>query len=201
MELVTVLVLSHSSCCFSSSFPSELHKKKELPVKKKLLEPRADPDVFAIFCNSFISCLVGKITYRGAVSAARIAEYVSISNEAYALVYLENSYDRWEAEAVGALKLPDKKWTRDPQAATLYKGWSQDGILRYNELSKSVRDMRKQPDTKKFEGDFRDQMKEGFLQKGKKKPEKIVEESLEPLIMESSSEEESDDDDESDADS
>lgn len=163
-------------------------------MKEKLLEPRADPVVFAIFCNSFISCLVGKICYRGAVASARIAEYVSVSNEAYALVYLENSYDRWEAEAVGAAELPNKKWTSNPQAATLYRGWSQAGILRYNEQSKSVREARKQSESKKIEKDFRDQMKEGSLQKGKKKPGKVVEAGLEPTWEISSDEEDSDSD-------
>jgi hypothetical protein len=191
--------LTHIVCCFSFLLPTELHKKKELPGKEKLLDPRSDPAVFAVFCNSFLSCLVGKVAYKGHVSTDRIADFVSVSNEAYALVYLENSFECWEAEAEGSGELPSKKWTSDPQAATLYKGWSKDGILRYNEQSASVKGKRKESDSKKFEGNFREQMKEGSLQKEKKKPLKEVVESVEPTWESSSDDEESSgDEDDSD---
>ena len=57
-----------------------------------------------------------------------------------------------------------------------------------------MREARKQSESKKIEKDFRDQMKEGSLQKGKKKPGKVVEAGLEPTWEISSDEEDSDSD-------
>lgn len=137
------------------------------------------------------------MAYKGAVSTARIADFITVSNEAYALVYLENSYDCWKAEAEDNPEPPKKKWTSDAQASTLYKGWNQDGILRYNEQSDSVKGKRKELDSKKLEDNFHEQMNEDNLQKGRKnKPLKEVVERVEPTWNDSSDEEEGSDDEE-----
>lgn len=132
-------------------------------MKVKLLNPRADPGVFAIFSNSFLSCVVGKMAYKEAVTEGRITEFVTVSNEAYALLYLENSYDQWKAEAVD-----------DPKPPSMM-GWNQDHIVRYNDQHRSVKAKRKEMGTKKLEDGFRDQM-----QNRRKKVPKEIEHSLEP---------------------
>jgi len=193
----------HRCCCLScvclSLISTELCKKKEMPDKEVLLNPRADPQVFAIFCGSFLSCLVGKIIYKEKVLLRLIAEFVTVSDEAYALVYLENSYDRWLAESNGEPKPPIKKWTSDHLSATLFQGWNQEGIARYNELYMSVKEKRKDRDTKKFELVFQGEVKDSQLQKGSKKKMPLDNEVvLEPLFDDSDVDEkdDSDDDDE-----
>ena len=173
-----------------------------MPDKEVLLNPRADPQVFAIFCGSFLSCLVGKIIFREKVLLHLISSFVTVSDEAYALVYLENSYDWWLAESNGEPKPPIKKWTSDHLSATLFQGWDQECIVRYNELYKSVKEMRKKKVTQRFELDFQDEVKASQLQKGSKKKKPLgTEIVLEPMFDDSSDEEKmdnSDDDDDDD---
>ena len=192
-------------CCLSCgclfSISTDLCKKKEMPDKEVLLNPRADPQVFAIFCGSFLSCLVGKIIFREKVLIHLISSIVTVSDEAYALVYLENSYDRWLAESNGEPKPPIKKWTSDHLSAALFQGWDKEGIVRYNELYKSVKEMRKKKDTPRFELHFQDEVKESQLQKGSKKKKPLGNEIvLEPMFDDSDEEKVVDESDEDDDD-
>ncbi len=169
-----------------------------MPDKEVLLKPRDDPHVFTIFCVSFLACLVGKIIFKEKVLTEPIANFVTVSDEAYTLVYLENSYDRWMAESKDEPKPPTKKWTSDNLAATLYKGWNQEGIVRYNELYKNVKEKRKEKGTKEFELDFQDEMQASRKKKGRKRKEPLENEIiLEPLFEDSDAEKSdvSDDDD------
>jgi hypothetical protein len=178
-------------------FATALSKKNELPEKSALLVPRKDAETFAIFCNAFLSCTVGKVTYKERVMEERISSFVTISDEAYTLLYLENCYDRWLAEANGSEKQthPEKKWTSAPQSATLYKGWDEAGIHRYNDLVSSITDQRKEEETKTFEDNIRTGKEEDHMQKYKKKkvPKKGTD-YVEPLVPESEPEDEVEDD-------
>ena len=167
-----------------------------MPDKEMLLKPRDDPQVYTIFCVSFLACLVGKIIFNQKVLTEPIANFVTISDEAYALVYLENSYDRWMAESKDEPTPPTKKWTSDNLAATIYKGWNKEGIVRYNELYKSVKEKRKEKGTKKFELDFQERMQASREKKGRKRKEPLENENILEPLFEDSDAEESDDDDE-----
>ena len=184
-------------------FSAALSKKKNLPEKSALMIPRNDAETFAIFCNAFLSCTVGKVTYKEKVMEERISSFVTISDEAYTLLYLENCYDRWLAEANGLQEEthPEKKWTSAPQSATLYKGRNEAGIHRYNDLVTSITDQRKEDETKTFEDNFRTGKEEDHMQKYKKK--KVTKKGadyVEPLIEVSEPEDVEEDDEESDND-
>ena len=150
--------------------------------------PREDAKTFAIFCNAFLSCTVGKVTYKERVMEERISSFVTISDEAYTVVYLENCYNRWLAEANGSEEdtHPEKKWTSAPQSVTLYKGWDEDGIKRYNKLFKSITNKRKEEESKCLETNFQTDTEEDYLQKYRKR--KVPKQSnnyVEPDIKES----------------
>ena len=62
----------------------------------------------------------------------------TLSSEAYTLVYLQNSYDTWYAEASEDETIPARMYTQNPQTSSKYGGWKENGIVRYNELQARV---------------------------------------------------------------
>jgi hypothetical protein len=173
-----------------------------LPSKEALLVPRDAPDVFEIFCEHLLSCTVGRVIYKDTVGYKRISSFVSVSCEAYTIAYLENCYDKWFAAAEDEVKdaesrktYPKTMWTSEPQAATIYKGWANPGIARYNQLQKTITELRKTKASKKLEKNLLEQIQSGArTQKAKKKNSEVVVEEPEVLDIYSTEEENSDQD-------
>ena len=169
-----------------------------------LLVPRDDLSVFAIFSEHFVSCVVGQNHYKAHAAVDRFSTYVTVSSEAYAMAYLENSYDHWCAEAEDAVKdeaskalYPKTKWTSENQAATIFKGWKKPGIDKYNDLQTFVKGRRESNEWKKLEKDLLASNKiSANAKKSRKKKVEVVEEEPEVLLIYSSDEEaDSDEDD------
>ena len=78
----------------------------------------------------------------------------TLSSEAYTLVYLENSYDTWYAEASEDETIPARMYTQNPQTSSKYGGWKENGIVRYNELQARVQKERKSIASKSLEKDY-----------------------------------------------
>ena len=91
-----------------------LFRKKELPGKDVLLCPRKDLAIFKIFCDSFLSCTHGKIDFKDRARTAVVSMVTTLCSEAYTLVYLENSYDTWYAEASEDETIPARMYTQNP---------------------------------------------------------------------------------------
>jgi hypothetical protein len=134
----------------------------------------------------------------------RFSTYVTVSSEAYAMAYLENSYDHWFAEAEDAVKdeasralNPKTKWTSENQAATIFKGWKKPGIDKYNDLQTFVKGRRESNEWKKLEKDLLASNKiSANAKKSRKKKVEVVEEEPEVLLIYSSDEDaDSDEDD------
>jgi hypothetical protein len=73
-----------------------------------------------------------------------VSDRVSISDEAYTLLLLENVYEKWlklKPQQPGEKQTIVKGRYTDPEKGASnekYKGWTVDGIERYNELYNSV---------------------------------------------------------------
>lgn len=168
-----------------------------------LLKPRDDLSVFAVFSEHFVSCVVGQNHYKAHAAVDRFSTYVTVSSEAYAMAYLENSYDHWCAEAEDAVKdeasralYPKTKWTSENQAATIFKGWKKPGIDKYNELQTFVKSRRESNEWKKLEKDLLAKNEIGAIaKKSRKKKVEVVEEEPEVLLIFSSDEEADSDED------
>ena len=78
----------------------------------------------------------------------------TLSSEAYTLVYLENSYDTWYAEASEDETILARMYTQNPQTSSKYGGWKENGIVRYNELQARVQKERKSIASKSLEKDY-----------------------------------------------
>jgi hypothetical protein len=66
-------------------------------------------------------------------------EWLTPSLEAFALVCLENCFERVRSQVLGEDRPASSKWTADGRGAKRNQGWHQDGICRYNSLLEQVR--------------------------------------------------------------
>lgn len=129
------------------------------------------------FANNFISIVVGKKRFDNLSSKFSFSEFVSISDETFALLIFENNYERWLTMALtngwkscpvrpvyttggNVLQTPKCNKSKEngetsndmPKPSTAkYQGWSVEGIKRFNELYDLVAKERHSMEGKKFE--------------------------------------------------
>jgi len=148
----------------------DYYKEKRSPNYdlQDFLQLRKHPQAYLVFFKHFIKCITRKSVFESNIRKARTYDDIcSISDEAFALILLENSWHRWmdihtkDSSALlprRGLRTQGKvtsmiptKYTKggykyDPlspfeTAPTSYskrKGWSAEGIQRYNELFDQV---------------------------------------------------------------
>lgn len=122
-----------------------------------------DYATYAMFCREFLSCVVGKLRFRKNTRLVSMDEAATVNDEAFALLLLENSYDRWvdvwtNRQNTNNWLGKHKRWESEvkprytngglifTEGKRKYKGWSEEGIDRYNALVKLVkRDRAKHP--------------------------------------------------------
>ena len=137
------------------------NKKSARFELKDFLEMRKNPQCYFVFYTHFIKCITKKTRFEERVKALNAGqqELCTVSDEAFALLLLENSWDRW-CDMYGkdpTLLLPRRGGKNQDKSVvslvtTMYttggyryavhaanmvkakKGWSQDGIRRYNQL-------------------------------------------------------------------
>ena len=109
---------------------------------------------YIFFCENFLKCVVGAQSFsKGWKRAGSISEIATLSDEALALLLLENSNYRWinlhqkkkmgeevaENELVKPLYTAAGKHKQQKGFTKRYGGWKNDGIERFNELLDMVR--------------------------------------------------------------
>lgn len=156
------------------TFPVDyIPMRPELPSPKEFLDLRMNEDVFGVFCDEILRCVVGKLVWRERVCNELVSEIATPSDEALALLILENSWDRWEQiyEVGGDHKKATitAKWTSDPQYATPFSGWNLEGRERFNELRQLVISDRKGTYCSEVEENYRQKKQEGVNKKKRKK--------------------------------
>ncbi len=155
--------------------PTKVPKKKEGKAKFKIIDfmkGREKVEAYRTFFDVFQPCATKKTNWerqisRGDPNDERSEDMIlcTVSDEAFALLLLENSYDRWcdlYFNNKGALLQRRGKKGRDVEsdvapkytrggikystndATGMEKGWSQEGKRRFNELYDSVKQDRKQ---------------------------------------------------------
>jgi hypothetical protein len=112
---------------------------------------------YIFFCDNFLKCVVGLHKFNRSIKNTHKLRHIATpSDEALALLLLENSEYRWnqeferkkKGEDVNEDHLPPTMYTSLGQNkqqkgfTRKYGGWSQAGIHRFNELVKKVRDDR-----------------------------------------------------------
>ena len=121
---------------------------------------------YTSFFKRFIPAVVGLVTYRKEVGMKFLCHFVTVCNESFALLMLENNEARWmdmynmkamKSDLVN--KYTDGGNSRKNGRSRSYSGWSNAGLNRFNELFKMVeRDQARE--NCKFEGGFLKGMRE-----------------------------------------
>ena len=125
-------------------------------LPKTIVETRRqDKDSYHDFVSSFVAPVVGKRKFDKTSYKYLLSRYVSVSDEAFALLIFENNYDRWLDMAIkdnwttsdvmplyttggNASQTPRNLQPNQVQKNTsrtsMYQGWSVQGIRRFNIL-------------------------------------------------------------------
>jgi hypothetical protein len=152
-----------------------------MPVTVESLKTRFEEDKYPVykdFVQFFVSGVVGIRLFDKQKCMARYSTYVTVSDEAFAVLTLENNSSRWASMA----ELDEwkdshvsSKWTTsrekrktqteghnnnsdkenenkaDKSEARSYRGWSAQGIARYNQLFQEIKWQRQTPEFQVFE--------------------------------------------------
>ena len=137
----------------------------------ELLELRDNKKVFTMFVKNFLKPVHSTKwkTKRHKQETKRLSDIVTVSDEAFVFLALENNWERWidindkaknactastrgKSTAVDSNVMPkytcvNKKRTDvDPKeiAPANWKGWNDEGTLRFNDLCKKVKDDRRE---------------------------------------------------------
>jgi len=60
-----------------------------------LMKLQGNPKTMITFCDHFLACIVGKVEWKQKVTKNLIKEIVTNSDEGFALLVLENTWDEW----------------------------------------------------------------------------------------------------------
>ena len=103
-------------------------------------------DAYYFFYDCILRCVVGKPEWKRLLRIGQpMCKLVSVSDEAFALLLLENSWKRWEY--IHKNKITDGKerkkvkgrWTNDTRTGSCeFDGWDHAGLERYNALTIKV---------------------------------------------------------------
>ena len=136
-----------------------------------LLELRENEEAFTMFVKTFLKTVYSTKwkTRRHKEGTTRLSDIVTVSDEAFVLLTLENNWERWmdmnnkaknaytastrgQSTAIDSNVMPkytyiNKRRTDvsiSEKAPANWRGWSNEGILRFNDLCKSVKENRKE---------------------------------------------------------
>ncbi len=157
--------------------------KYKLKDIQKLRSASTDEEkqAFLWFVGEFVESVAGRKTWGKQKYLKLMSEptreggkpIVSVSDEAFALLMLDNYYERWIKERMERFEkskqlTPDKKFVRGRKGKYTapkngnreYRGWSNEGILEYGRLLKMVRNSRQEDvEEKKMEKWVRQQIR------------------------------------------
>lgn len=126
----------------------------DVPFFKALLDMRSDTNEkgYFYFFDNFLECVSGKRGWGKVKAVHLVSDYCSISDEAFTLLALENNWRRWSSKE----KRGKGVYTASMQGNKMFEGWSEEGLQRYNELYRLVKENRESEEGKKFERAFRE---------------------------------------------
>ena len=152
-----------------------------------ILDLRCDSTgLYFKFIEYFIAPVVGKIFYKENRCDRLISDYISVSDEAFAILIFENNYETWcDMVKRNNTKLSPviRKYTNGGSSSgkngssRRYQGWNSEGIKRFNDRFDLVKADRESPHARQFEEVFKVYCEnEGVL--GKKKSNIMFERTI-----------------------
>lgn len=146
--------------------------------------PIREPDVYEKFLDSFIKKVVTRAVWEGSKGNEHYVNIVTVSDEAFAIIALENGYEKWMDELAGKVNCDKKdkvnakrveegkeiltndqvgrpcKYTKGGTGTQGEQGWSPAGIARFNTIATVVTVWRMKPRGK----DFYDRLSEKYAE-------------------------------------
>jgi len=115
---------------------------------------------YFFFCNTILECVAGKKTWKVQKKKKKISRScVTVSDEAFALLLLVNSWEKFEYMAENPqcdtkAMLPATKFTEKKGRNKKMQGWCHSGIATFNQLCGKVVEDRNSVKGKEFEVNF-----------------------------------------------
>ncbi len=133
----------------------ESDEDKAMPTLQGFLEMRENPVAYGFLCNRLMPSIVGSYKWKSNFRVERLSTFVTVTDEALTLLFLENSWEKWKDMAnTGNDKESSKhsvySLSGKGNGARKYQGWNQEGLERMNELVVAVKHDRK-VDKNRFE--------------------------------------------------
>ena len=137
--------------------------KKNLNLDQ-ILEMRQLENAYFNFVEYFVSSVIGKTCFKQNSCDNLLSHYATISDEAFAILIFENNLDAWldmgMRKDTSGSEVP-RKYTnggrskQEVASSQQNKGWSEQGLKRFNELFDKVKENRNAPQAKEFEDNFK----------------------------------------------
>ena len=130
--------------------------KDDMYELKDIIEAkRNNYDAYAFFCDNILAQVVGKTRWKTTSDTDMIHTFVKVSDEAFALLLLENSWDCWHAVATNR-KTEDTHtlYTVNGAGTKKNQGWNRVGLRRFVELVDEVKEDRAADHSKYDEDSF-----------------------------------------------
>ena len=112
------------------------------PTMEQLLQMRENPRVYSWFCRHFMLCVVGTKNWMNNCRQFPMHVFVTVSDEAFALTQLENSYERWmdmyknstmKTSEIKAKFTNSGKSEKGDGRSKRFCGWTMEGLTFYNQ--------------------------------------------------------------------
>jgi len=151
-----------------------------MPLMEDVLTMRENRNgAYVVFCENVLSQVVGKTKWKTEGHLLRMSEMATVSDEAFALILLENSYDYWEDMAMHCgdksyVSKVQAKYTKNGAGTKKFQGWVEEGLVRFNNLARQVKASRKK-DCLAFQNEQKEKKGEIEFGKGGKRKKRLVE--------------------------
>ena len=140
--------------------------KKPPFTKEDMLNIRSGgPDgAYGFVCRELLPCVVGAVRWRKCVRWKRISKFVPMTDEAFCLFCIENSYDHWVSAFMYKMAKDEGKDVSNMQVekplytvgvgrkARKYAGWRKKGRKRWNQICKEV--LKSREENTEFDEEF-----------------------------------------------
>ena len=114
-----------------------------------------DNDAYNTFCDYILPAVCGRKSNEAKFNEEYLLKVATASNEAFALLSIENAWDRWvfQLDNPDDDNIPATKYSQEgsQSRALTYSGWKRIGTERFRDLQKLVKEDRRTDDRMGFE--------------------------------------------------
>ncbi len=151
--------------------------KKSINLDQIMEMQQAENYAYFNFVEYFVSSVIGKSCFKQNCCDKPLSQYATISDEAFAILIFENNLDAWidmgMRKDTSGTEVPRKytnggKSKGEVASSQHNKGWSNQGLKRFNNLFDKVKENRSAPQAKVFEESFRSYCEEKASSKKKR---------------------------------